>query len=438
MAAFGIEFILTASSGEFHSLYLEIPLSVPATVTDHTLLWVLHVMTSIAPSLTAELHHEGVKVDETSNLIIGPETLLQYNVYWDEETDAIASPKALIERTTSSDRANPELQQRLSNFRKAIEKRERRKREMLVDGAMKKIRYNYCAIVDEDAARLETVENVRSMGGTCTAIHVLPHRRGNSYITRVSRKYPEPVEHIDDIRNGLLVWTPLHPFLGCSKANGPERIPKCSFLCASPPTSFINLNLIRLQVPNKYLRPEHMKYSNQPSDVAILNNPDIDRTVQFHIFDPTITENYGLKAEMICNPPRLWNGKLLREPEPSRYRMQVSQAVWDHHYASTILGLYLAPGPATDDFADFCDRMYYEGGGEYVDPNDDDSDSQSDNGMGYTEKEESTDGSTKSPRKKGGPGRGGGRSGGGGGRKGGGGGRGGDGGGPKRRWWRWK
>ncbi|KAK7016797.1 hypothetical protein VNI00_018806 [Paramarasmius palmivorus] len=171
-----------------------------------------------------------------------------------------------------------------------------------------------------------------------------------------------------------------------------------------------------MSVPNKYLKREHIKYSNQPSDVKILVNPNIKHTVQFHIFNPSLVEqNYHLKGEMICKPPHFWNGKLLREPEPHQYTKRVPPVIWDDHYASTILALYLTPGQEFEKFAAFCGRLYYEGGGAYYNNADD-------GAMQYTEMEDSTEDESKKKargrrrsRGGGGKGQGGSRSGGGGG-----------------------
>ncbi|KAK7051166.1 hypothetical protein VNI00_004666 [Paramarasmius palmivorus] len=396
MDTFQVDIVFTKDT-ETHMLHLDITLSVPAIVTDYTLFWVFYVTSCIVPAVEGELFYNRERVDPTSNLPVNSNTSFKYVVEWKDNDDdvVVANPKALLERTTTTNYATPDLQDRLANFRKHLEKRDRQKQWLNVEGVMQTIRYNSCCIVDEDPARIETVENLKSIGSGCTAIHVLPHRRGNAYITRVTRKSPDQIVHIDDMRNGLLVWDTLHNFLGCSKANGPTTLPRCSFLC----------------VPNKYLKREHIKYSNQPSDVKILANPNIKHTVQFHIFDPSLVEqNYHLKGEMICKPPRFWNGKLLREPEPHRYTKRVPPVIWDHHYASTILAL-----------------LYYEGGGAYYNNADD-------GAMQYTEMEDSTEDESKKKargrrrsRGGGGKGQGGGRSGGGGGggRSGGGDGRGG-------------
>ncbi|KAK7026666.1 hypothetical protein VNI00_015539 [Paramarasmius palmivorus] len=125
MATFGVS-ITFSSENVNHHLHLDIPLTVPAGVTTYTLRWLFFLMSCIVPAVKGQLFYNGIELQPDSNLDIVPGLLFEYRVEWDNKS-AIANPRALAERTRSSDFGSVDYQQRASDFRKKLEKRDKYK-----------------------------------------------------------------------------------------------------------------------------------------------------------------------------------------------------------------------------------------------------------------------------------------------------------------------
>ncbi|KAJ7066413.1 hypothetical protein C8F01DRAFT_700842 [Mycena amicta] len=104
----------------------------------------------------------------------------------------------------------------------------------------------------------------------CQACHLLPHSKGDAYISAISnlRAGDEaPVTEIGDIRNGVLLYKGLHDVLGDGKIAFmptpnpyllPEDIPSRDPLAAPPPTRRLTLqHIYPLVGPNLLIAPHN-------------------------------------------------------------------------------------------------------------------------------------------------------------------------------------
>ncbi|KAK7051032.1 hypothetical protein VNI00_005144 [Paramarasmius palmivorus] len=337
-------------------------------------------MSRIVPTVKGQLLHDGVKVEPTSKMTIIPGMVLEYHVgtflilgnipaltnryqAWDSVAP-VANPRALVERSIRSS----EKQRRDPRFRSKVLERDLREVVLEVDGKKRTVTYNWCCLLEPKPGKLSKLGTVQTMAMHCQAIYILPYCKHDAvgplahlfrhktligclkYVAKVTRhSRTNVVFKIDDVRNGMMLRDSMHKFLGYHKVNGIQGTPRCSFIC----------------VPNEYLQKKHMKYSSHPADAQILTRHPKRATVQFHLFDEALRSDYGLEDEFDADPPRLWNGKLLKEPEDEeKYHQRIPSAIWDHHYASAVLSMFADRGPAFEGFADFCDKIYEEGGGQ--------------------------------------------------------------------------